>query len=116
MAAGNSDSVFFKPHQLSQHLGPWNDRDMGFSCCQDLDVVIFNRGRNHHDIGPFNPFTPVALPYRAAQFGKTPGNFSGSEIRTTDLISKIDEQLGNTAHSDPANAHKMNMLCFFIHV
>ena len=52
---------------------------------------------------------PMAVKYFAPEPGQSLGHRGFFDIGACDGISKVQEELGNTAHADTAYSHKMDV-------
>ena len=67
--AGDRDAVL-EPHQLGQHLGAGDDRDLAAARLHDLRVVLADRRRDDHHVDVGHVLGGVALLHHAAQAGQ----------------------------------------------
>ena len=70
---------------------------------------------HHHHVHVRHIFRIVTGGNRGAHLGQAAGRVGFPEIRSADVVFKVDQNLGDSAHADAADAHEMDMVLFLIH-
>ena len=115
MTAGNGDAIFLQAHQLGQHFSPHDHRHVGLFGADNLGVVFGDGRGGHHHIGPFDPLATVALINLTAEPGEIFGDGRAAEIGSGDFVAKIQQEFGDPAHADAADADEMDVFGFPVH-
>ena len=107
MCAGhrNADA---QAHQLGQHLGPRNDRDVAGPRLRHFRVVAGNRGRHDHDIGVADMTAVMAGHHADAERRQTIGDVGSASVGSADLVSEVHEQLSDPTHPDATHSYEMH--------
>ncbi len=111
---GNGDAVL-QAHQLRQHLGARDDRDMESVGFGDLGILPDNRRTHHYDFRTSNIFRCVPFEDGGAQASQPLRDGGILQIRARNPVAKVDQHLGNAAHADAPDADEMNALDFGKH-
>ena len=104
---GHREAVL-QAHQLAEHLRARDHRDLLPICSDNLNVVIPDCcGANHdmHAVDVARQMADEDVPTEAAQALHYRGLL---HIGARDLISKVQQQLGDAGHSAAADANKMD--------
>jgi hypothetical protein len=114
VGSGHGHAVF-EPHELGQHFGPRDHRDRRLRAASTSGLSSVDGRRYHHHIGTGHLFGRVAdvNPYRPVAPGG--GDVRGLHIGTGHPVAQVEQQLGDTAHADAADADEMNMIFLQIH-
>ena len=107
--AGDGDAVL-QAHQLGQHLGALDDRDVRAVRFGDLGIVRGNRGTGDDDFGAGDIFGAMAFEHGCAQAGQPLGDGGALQVGAGDLVAEIQQHLGDAAHADAADAYEMDAL------
>ena len=112
--ASHSDALL-ESHKLGQHQGARHYRDfIGSSCCY-FRVIVTHCSRDDNHICRTKIFLRMPLVDLCAKFCQPLGRAVIGNIRAADAEAKIDQHLGNTAHTGAANADKMHGFDFMFH-
>ena len=114
MHARDRDAVL-QPHELGQHLGPLDDRDLARPRLDDFRILLVDGGAGDHHSRSHHVGGGVALKNRRAQRGQPVGNRRAAQVGAGDGIAEGQQDLGDAAHADAANPNEMNALCFGKH-
>ena len=109
MHSGNGDAVF-EAHQLGQHLRPLDDRHMPLARGCNFRVVFADGGAGNNHLCAFGVLSAVSFKDGCAQPRQTLGHGRKLEVGAGNLVSEREQNLGDAAHADAANADKMNAL------
>jgi len=112
--AGNRDALL-EAHQLGQHLRARHHRNLAGARRDHFRVVFFHCTGNHHHIGASNMFSGMPLRHACAGRSQALGRRIAAQIRAAHLETEIEQDLGNAAHADTANAYEMNVFDFVFH-
>ncbi len=112
---GDSDAVFHA-HQLGEHFGAGNHRNQAAMCFDHLGVVGLDSCGGDHDIGLDNVLRPVPVGNLPTQFRQPPGDIRLPEIRPRHFVTEVEQNLGNSAHADAADADEVNFAYFSVHI
>ena len=109
MRAGDGDAVL-QAHQLGQHLGARDDRDLPAPRLGHLRVVGLDGAREDHDVRALDVLR------RVAQVDLSPPSSSSRrvaaparEIRAGDPVAQVQQDLGDAAHPDAADPDEMHL-------
>jgi hypothetical protein len=114
VGAGDGDAVFHA-HQLGQHLCPGDDRDHPLPGLENLRVVLLNgRGGDHH-INMRQVLAGMADVDLAADGCQALRGIRLAQVGAGDLVAQVQQDLGNAAHADAADADEVDFLDFTVH-
>src|SRR5689334_17309971 len=88
---------------------------MEFVSAGDVGVAGGNRGTGNHHLGMVDILGAMAFEDSGAEFGKALRDRGTLQVRSRHFIAEIQQDLGDTAHADPADAYEMNALDFCEH-
>ncbi len=114
MGAGHGDAVF-EPHQFGQHFGPRDHRDRCFHGSPDFRVVRPDGRRGHHHVHVMDVVCRMSLVDGSPELFQAVGHIRKRLIRTGHPVAQVDQQFGDAAHADAADADKKDMILFSIH-
>ena len=112
--AGDGDAVL-QPHQLGQHFGALNHRNVQLVGFGDFGILRGNRGTGDHHFGAGDVFGAMSLKDRGAQTGQPLRHGGTLQVGAGNFVAEIEQHLGNAAHADAADAYEMNALNFCEH-
>jgi hypothetical protein len=107
--ASHGDTVL-QAHQLGQHLGALDDGQVPGARLQHLGIVGADRGGGDHHLCSQHVLGVVAVEDRGPQGGQALGHGGMLEVGTRDLVAEREQHLGDTAHADATDAHKVHAL------
>src|SRR5512133_293982 len=114
MHAGDCNAVF-EAHQLGEHLRPLDYGNMELVSAGDLGVFGGSRGTGNHDLGIADILGAMAFEDCGTESGKALRDRGTLQIRSRYLVAEVQQDLGDAAHADPADAYEMNTLDFCEH-
>ena len=114
VAPGYGDAVF-EPHELGQHFGSRNHRNLPLLGLENFYVVGTDSRRDHHDIGVGNIVGRMRRKDLSSQGLQPLRDSARLEIRAGDLVAQIEQELSNATHPDAADSHEMNPLYLLKH-
>ena len=114
MGARDGDAVL-EPHELGQHLGPWNDGHAPLPRHLDLDIVAGHRRGVDDHVRALDVTGLVAEEHLGPEPLQSLDELAALLIGAGDAIAQVQEHLGDPAHADAADAHEMNLLVFLVH-
>ena len=109
MHAGDGDAVF-QPHQLGQHFGPLDDRNLACPGFDDLGIALADRRTRHHHTGADDIPCRVTLEDGCSESAEPIRGSGAAEVGARDGVAEVQQNLGDSAHPDAANSYKMNSL------
>jgi hypothetical protein len=112
--ARDRDSVL-QAHQLGEHLGALNDRDVQLAGLGDLGVVGGDGGTGNDDLGVADIFRGMTFDGERAERSQALRHAGTLQIRAGDSVAEVQQHLGNAAHADAADAYEMDALDFGEH-
>ena len=92
-------------------LRPWS-LNTGSAGRLDLNIVVFDRGRDNHRTGASDILSDMADMYDRAFLAQPFDIGALFHVRALHLIAQIHHDLSNARHADPANAHKVDCAQF----
>jgi hypothetical protein len=104
--AGHRHAVL-DPHQLAQHLGAGDHRDVAAAGGQHLGVVRPDGAGDHHHVRIGDVFGGVPLHQAAAEGGQPAGDVALLEVGARHLVAEIQQHLGDAGHAYAADADEM---------
>src|SRR5262249_17690368 len=110
----DGDAVL-QPHQLGQHLGARDHRNLAPDGLDDLRVVGSHRRRNDYDLRVADVFSIVAFEDLRPHPPQSLGDRRQLRVGTGDVIAEVKQHFGYAAHPDAADAHEMNVLILLEH-
>ena len=81
----------------------------------DFRIFRRNGGTGDHNLGGRYVFGAVSFKDRRAQAGQSLRDGRTLQVRAGNFIAEVQQDLGNAAHADAADAHEMNALNFGEH-
>jgi hypothetical protein len=108
VGAGDRDAELHA-HQLAEHLGARDDRDLARARRLDLGVVALDRRRHDHHVGLAEVIGAVALPHRAADRPQVTRDLGVVLIRARDLVAHVGQHLGEATHAHAADADEVDL-------
>ena len=81
----------------------------------DLSVVELNSRADDHHVRASDILRAMLAANNRSHFSQARCHRRGLAIGSGNLVSEIEQHLGNSAHADAANAHEMNALNFRKH-
>src|SRR5216683_5615939 len=76
----------------------------------DFRIVTADRRGNHHNVRAVNLLRPVTLENLGAHVHQALGDRRGFRIRAGNRIAEREQNFGDSAHSNPADADEVNAL------
>src|SRR5208283_2858 len=98
----------FKPAEFGKHFSTGNDRNVSLFCLYHLRVDRRDSRRYYHYMSMVYIFTGVSYIYLYPKVFQSVSCLGFPEIRACHLVAKIVQHLGNAAHTNAADADKMN--------
>ena len=114
VGAGHRDPVL-EPHQLGQHLGPRNGRDLVLARRLDLDVVARDRGRIDDHVSALDVLGAVADEDLRPEHGQPLDRVVASLVGAGHPIAEVHEDLGDPRHAAAADSHEVDLLVALKH-
>ncbi|MNY12188.1 hypothetical protein D3C86_1452570 [compost metagenome] len=115
VGAANGDGVT-ETHQLGQHFGTANDRQVFFPRGDEFRIVLLDGGGNDHDLGVTEIVRRMADEHLDALVAQTLHIGAVGLIRPLNAVAEIVKHFGNAAHADPAYADEMDKAYGFRHL
>ena len=109
MHPGDGDAVF-EAHQLGQHLGALNDRNLARVRLGHLGIGRVDGGAGHHHRGAGDVGRVVALVNGGAQLRQPLSHRAAAQVGARDLHAQVEQNLGNAAHADAADTDEVRVL------
>ncbi len=109
MHAGNGDAVF-EPHQLRQHFGTLNHRNLAGTRFHDFRIIRRDCRTGHDDRGARDVGGLVAFIDGCAQLSQAIGHRAATQIGAGDTKAHIQQDFGDTAHADSADTNEVRVL------
>ena len=109
MHAGDGDAVF-EAHELGEHLGTLDYGDFAGPGFFDLRIVIADGGAGDYDCGVTDVAALVALVDGGSQLRETVGDGAAAQVGAGDAHAHGQQNLGDAAHADSADANEVNVL------
>ncbi len=106
--AGDGDAVL-EPHELGEHLGPGDDRDLAPPRLHHLGVVAPDRRGDDDDVHLGEVLGGVAPGDATAERGEAPGDVGLLEVGAGDGVAEVEEHLGDAAHADAADPDEVDL-------
>ena len=106
--AARDRDAFLDAHQLAQHLGARDDRDVARARGGDLRVVGAHRARHDDDVGARDVLGAVADADAGAQRGQAARHVAVAQVRAGDRVAEVQQHLGDPRHADAADADEMD--------
>ena len=114
MGAGNGDALL-ETHQLGQHHGARHHRNARGLGSQHFRVVGFHRRGCHHHIRAGNISGIMPKIHFCPGVDQTARGGAVGHVRAGHGVTQGQQDLGDTAHADAADADKVNMLDSMFH-
>ena len=98
------------PHQLPQHLGARDDRDLQPLCASTTSGLSWRTAEEITTTeapATFSARWPSAI--RRAELAQLARGIRLGEIRARHAIALVEEDLGDPAHADPADSYEMEL-------
>src|SRR2546422_2409085 len=108
MGSGDGHAVFH-PHQLCEHLRPWDHRDLTPPCVHYLLVGGTHGRRDDHHVGALHVRCRVPESHLPPQLLQPPRHSARRQVRSRHPITQIQEHFGDPAHPDPADADEVHL-------
>ena len=99
-----------QPHQLSQHFGPLDDRDLPLPRLHHFGVLLIDRGTGYHYPGADYIARGVSLKNGGAQAGQAVRDTGSAQVGSGDGVPQGQQDLRDAAHPNATNANEMNAL------
>jgi hypothetical protein len=108
--AADGDAVAIEPHQLGEHLGAWDDRDLKVARGDHLGVVAADGRARHDEVRALHVDRAVALDDLGAELGEPLGDRRELCVRAghLDAPSEVQQDLGDAGHADTADAYHVD--------
>ena len=103
-------------HQLGEHLGARNDRDVPGRCGDELGVVGTHRRRIDHDIHVADVRRGVSDSYVDTEGRQPVRHLRSLRVGSADLEAKVGQQLRDSAHTNAAHADEVQPVGLAEHV
>src|SRR5258708_3294673 len=103
MSAANRDAVF-QAHQLSQHFGARNYRNLKFVSFDDFRIFRLNRRRCNNYMRASNVTGFVALVHCRAEVLQSLSDGGRLGVRTGDRVAECQQDFSDAAHADAADS------------
>src|SRR5262249_38691606 len=97
-------------HQLGQHFRALNNRNVELVSFGDLRIVRGDGGTGDDDFGVRSVFGAVALKSDRAEAGEPLSDCGRLQVRARNLVAKVQQNAGDAAHADAADAYEMDAL------
>ena len=94
--AGHRDSVA-EPHDLAEHLGPRDDRNLAFARRLELGIAGRNGRRDHDHVAVLHMLRVMAGVDPDAESGQPPGHLVRVQVRPADLETEGMQDLRDPA-------------------
>ena len=107
--AGDGDAVF-EAHELGQHLGALNDGNLAGVGFEHFRIDGADGGAGDDDGGSGDVAGVVAFIDGGAQVGQAVGDRAAAQIGAGDLHAQVEQDLGDAAHADAADADEVRVL------
>ena len=104
--AGNGDAVL-QSHQLGQHFGARDHRDLGGARRLHLGVRVLHRRRNHHHVRAGDVRRVMADGHADTKTGEAFGVGVLGAVRTGHTEFEVVQHLGDAAHADTADTDEV---------
>ena len=114
VGARDRDAVL-QPHQLGEHLGPRDDRDAALTCGRYFHVVARHRGGVDDHVRPLHVGGGVALVDLGPQPLEPLHRLAAPGVGAGDPVAEREQDLGDAAHADAADAHEVDVLVLLEH-
>ena len=108
MRAGDRDRVLH-PHQLAEHLGARDHRDLARARGFDLGVVALDRARHDDDIRLGEVIGAVPAGDGAADVREMARDLGIVHVGARHPVPHVDEHLGDAAHAHAADADEVDL-------
>ncbi len=108
-------NAIFQAHEFGQHLGTLNHRNVQFVRLGDFRIVFGDCRTGDNDFGSGDIFGAVTLEHDCSETRETLRDRRTLQIGAGNLVAEIQQDLGNTAHADPADAYEVDALDFCEH-
>ncbi|SOY49839.1 hypothetical protein CBM2585_A160381 [Cupriavidus taiwanensis] len=112
--AGDGHALL-QPHQFGQHHRARHHRDALAARGQYFGVVAADGGRHHHRVGAAHVGSVMAVHDGGAQRRQAPRGGVVAHVRARDLVSQVQQDLGDAAHAGAADAHEVDVLDDMLH-
>ena len=109
MHAGDGDAVF-EAHEFGQHFSALDDGNLAGAGLDDLGVAVADRRTCYHDSSAGDMARLVAFIDNGAELRQPVGDRGAAQIGTGDLHLLVQQDFGDTAHADAADANEMCVL------
>src|SRR6202049_3228575 len=109
MHSGDGDAIL-QAHQLRQHLGALDDRNVEGVSLGYLWIVWRNGRAGHDHVGADNVFSAVSFKNHGTEADQALRDRRTLEVGTGNLVAEVQQHLGDTAHADAADSDEMNAL------
>src|SRR5437868_995397 len=111
VSACHRDPVPVQAHQFSKHLRAGYYRNLALPRRRRFRIVLANRRRDYDHIGSGYILALMAFEHSGPQGFQPACYLRPFEIGTAyyEVLSQRQQDLGDTAHADAADPHKMNM-------
>src|SRR6266850_1555717 len=111
---GDRDPVL-EPHQLGQHLGARDRRDLVLARRLDLDVVPRDGRRVDDDVGAFDARRPMPDEDLRAELGEPLDGVVALLVGAGHPVAEVQQDLGDPGHAAAADPDEMDLLVALKH-
>ena len=109
MASGDRDAVL-QPHQLGQQFAARNDGNQQAARFLHLRIGGIHGGTHHNRLGAGNVGGRVTFVNPRAERRQPFRGGAQLQVRPADLISQIQQHLGDAAHANAADSDEVQVL------
>lgn len=108
MRAANGNGIWLQAHEIGEGFAALDHGCAAIACGNDLGIIVFYCCRDDQDRSIINLRRLMTfLKYKSVLL-QAFGNFAGLQIGTRDVVAEIQQNLGEAAHTDAADTHKMD--------
>ena len=109
MGAGDRDAVL-ETHQLGQHLGARNRRDLALARELDLDVVARDGRRVDDHVGALDVRRLMADEDLRAELGESLDGVAAFLVGAGHPVAEVQQDLGDPGHAAAADPDEVDLL------
>ncbi len=114
VGARDRDAVL-EPHQLREHLGPRDHRDAALTRGRYFHVVARHRRGGDHHVRPLDLRRRVPHVDLGSQPLEPLHRLAAPGVGAGDPVAEREQDLGDAAHADAADAHEVDVLVLLEH-